>query len=232
VKRHARSRRQPASKFLKLVALRAGFVLGGRFAPRQTVECAARLFATPHCSSRSRARAVGTHSEMRRYEITAGGHTIATYVWGDPTREPYALLVSEMLSFTGLLLFLLGLLVGFGIPAFASPRLGVSAHATGMQSGTALLVLGLLWPHLQFRAGWSVATAYGLWISLYMIFVGMTLGAVWATGRSLPLAGGGRPAQPWQEHCVRALLAMGSLGTTAAVLAMLVQWHWTGSAPI
>jgi hydroxylaminobenzene mutase len=140
--------------------------------------------------------------------------------------------MSDMLCFTGLLLFLLGLLVGFGIPAFSSPRLGVSAHATGLQSGIALLVVGLLWPHLQFWDGWSAPTAYVLWVSLYVIFAGMTLGAVWATGRSLPLAGGGEPAQLWQEHCVRALLAIGSLGTTAAVLAMLVQWHWTGSAPI
>jgi alpha-beta hydrolase superfamily lysophospholipase len=36
---------------------------------------------------------------MRRYEITAGERTIATYVWGDPTREPYALLVHGWSSF-------------------------------------------------------------------------------------------------------------------------------------
>src|SRR5690348_16086006 len=98
--------------------------------------------------------------------------------------------VSEMLCFTGLLLFLFGLIVGFGIPAFAIPRLGVSAHATGVQSGTALMVIGLLWPHLRFWNGWSVPTAYGLWVSLYVLFAALTLGAVWSTGRSLPVAGG------------------------------------------
>lgn len=137
--------------------------------------------------------------------------------------------VSAMLCFTGLLLFLFGLIVGFGIPFFASPRLGISAHATGVQSGTALMVVGLLWPHLQFWKGWSAPTACGLWVSLYILCLALTLGAVWATGRSLPIAGGGQPAQPWQERFVRALLAIGGIGTTAATLAILAQWHWIDS---
>jgi len=136
--------------------------------------------------------------------------------------------ISSMLSFTGLLLFLLGLLAGFVIPAFASPRLGLSAHVTGMQSGIALLAVGLLWPRLRFWGGWSVPTAYGLWISLYVIFVGMTLGAVWATGRSLSIAGGGVPAQPWQESVVFVLIVVGSIGTAAAIAAILIQWNWVG----
>jgi pimeloyl-ACP methyl ester carboxylesterase len=93
------SRRQPASTLLKLGVLRAGFAVGGCFAPRQTVECAARLFATPYGSSRSRARAVQADGAMRRSEIMAGGQTIATYVWGEPGREPYALLVHGWSSF-------------------------------------------------------------------------------------------------------------------------------------
>jgi (hydroxyamino)benzene mutase len=137
--------------------------------------------------------------------------------------------ISAMLCFTGLLLFLFGLLVGFGIPAFASPRLGVSAHATGVQSGTALLVVGLVWPHLQFWDGWSALTAYGLWVSLYVLFGGLTMGAVWATGRTFPIAGGGAPARPWQERFVQTLIAVGAFGTTAAILAILTQWRWIGA---
>ena len=137
--------------------------------------------------------------------------------------------MSDMLCFMGVLLFLFGLLAGFGIPAFASPRLGLSAHLTGVQSGAALLVIGLLWPHLQFWSGWSTVTGYGLWISFYLLFAGMTLGAVWATGRSLAIAGGGIPAQPWQERVVQILLATGAFGTVAAVLAILIQWRWMGT---
>ena len=137
--------------------------------------------------------------------------------------------ISSMLCFTGVLLFLFGLLAGFGIPAFANSRLGLSAHLTGVQSGTALIVLGLLWPHLQFWNGWSAPTSYGTWISLYVLFAGMALGAVWSTGRSLPIAGGDTPAQPWQERVVQTLLAVGAFGTLAAVIAILIQWHWAVS---
>ncbi|MBN9004846.1 MAG: hypothetical protein J0H40_05465 [Rhizobiales bacterium] len=137
--------------------------------------------------------------------------------------------ISATLCFTGVLLFLFGLLAGFGIPAFASQRLGLSAHLTGVQSGTALLAMGLLWPHLQFSHGWSAATGTGLWISLYVLFAGMTLGAVWATGRTLPIAGGGIAAKPWRERTVQVLLAIGALGTAVAILAILVQWSWTGA---
>lgn len=54
------------------------------------------------------------------------------------------------------------------------------------------------------------------------------LGAVWATGRSLPIAGGGVPAQPWQESVVFVLIVVGSIGTAAAIAAILIQWNWVG----
>jgi len=84
---------------IKLSTVRAGFVLGGRLAPRRTVNRAASLFATPFASSRTRAEAVQGDSEMQRGELTVHGETIATYVWGDPARQPYALLVHGWSSF-------------------------------------------------------------------------------------------------------------------------------------
>jgi hydroxylaminobenzene mutase len=132
--------------------------------------------------------------------------------------------ITGMLCFTGLLLFLLGLLVGFGIPAFANPRIGVSAHATAVQSGTALLAIGLLWPHLQLSTEWSLPLACALWMSLYLLFAGLTLGAIWSTGRTLPVAGGPKPALPWQEQLVQWVLAVGGFGTTAAILGIIIQW--------
>jgi pimeloyl-ACP methyl ester carboxylesterase len=94
-----RSRQPSARKLLGLGLLRTGFVLGGLFAPGQTVERAARLFATPYASSRSRARAIQPDDGMRRCKITTRDQVIATYVWGDPTHEPYALLVHGWSSF-------------------------------------------------------------------------------------------------------------------------------------
>jgi pimeloyl-ACP methyl ester carboxylesterase len=93
------SRKPRTSALLKLGVLRAGFALGGRLAPRQTVDRAARLFATPAGSSRSRARAAQADGGMQRHEIKIKGQTIATYVWGDPTQQPYALLAHGWSSF-------------------------------------------------------------------------------------------------------------------------------------
>ena len=82
--RQGQSRHPAPTKLLKLGMMRAAFALGGRVAPRQTVERAARLFATPFASSRSRARAIEVGNEMERSEIALGGQTIAAYVWGAP----------------------------------------------------------------------------------------------------------------------------------------------------
>lgn len=83
----------------KLAGMRTGFALGGRLAPARTVERAARLFATPFASSRDRARAAQGDAEMRRGELQVGADTIATYVWGDPATQPYALLAHGWSSF-------------------------------------------------------------------------------------------------------------------------------------
>ncbi len=84
---------------LRMSALRAGFVLGGRLAPKRTANRAARLFATPFASSRSRALAAPEDAAMRRGELQIGGERIATYVWGDPASQPYALLAHGWSSF-------------------------------------------------------------------------------------------------------------------------------------
>jgi pimeloyl-ACP methyl ester carboxylesterase len=84
---------------LKLTTVRTGFVLGGRIAPKRTMNRAARLFATPFASSRSRAQAAQGDADMQRGELHVNGETIATYVWGDPSNQPYALLAHGWSSF-------------------------------------------------------------------------------------------------------------------------------------
>ena len=92
-------RRRTMSHLLKLRLLRFAFALGSRFAPQHTVDRAARLFATPFASSRSRARGVNIDEEMLRSEVSVANQTIATYVWGNPSHQPYALLVHGWSSF-------------------------------------------------------------------------------------------------------------------------------------
>jgi pimeloyl-ACP methyl ester carboxylesterase len=86
-------------KLIRLAATRMRFTLGGLFAPRTTANLAARLFATPIASSRSRARSVHPDPERRRHDLRVGGRSIATYVWGDPATQPYALLAHGWSSF-------------------------------------------------------------------------------------------------------------------------------------
>ena len=84
---------------ISLSLTRLRFALGGRLAPRTTADRAARLFATPFASSRSRARAIVADPRMRREDLRVGGRCIATYVWGDPAAQPYAIFAHGWSSF-------------------------------------------------------------------------------------------------------------------------------------
>ncbi|MCE5233910.1 MAG: alpha/beta fold hydrolase [Mizugakiibacter sp.] len=86
-------------KSIALTALRAGYALGGRLAPRRTADRAARMFATPFAASRSRAQAARPDAEMRYAELPVAGEFVATYAWGDPAAQPYALLAHGWSSF-------------------------------------------------------------------------------------------------------------------------------------
>jgi hydroxylaminobenzene mutase len=132
----------------------------------------------------------------------------------------------------GALLFMLGLLTGAGIPSFRSPRIGLSAHLDALESGLALICFGLILPHLAISPGWAGAIAHSLWISLYLLWLGLIVAAVYGTGKTLPIAGAdlaakGLTAKAWQENTARLLISIGSLGSAAAVLAILIQWRWT-----
>lgn len=142
---------------LRLGALRASFVLGGRLAPKHTADRAARLFATPFASSRSRALAAPDDTAMQRGELRIGGETIATYVWGDPASQPYALLAHGWSSF-GLrfLPWVEGLrALGYAVVTFDQPGHGRSSgrlctlpeftatlRAVGRHYGEAALAVG------------------------------------------------------------------------------------------
>jgi hydroxylaminobenzene mutase len=134
---------------------------------------------------------------------------------------------SATLCFTGMLLFLLGLFNGFAIPRLRSPRLGLSAHLAGVQSGTFLVAAGLLWPRLGLVAPWGALLGHTLWISLYAVWLSLLLAGAFGAGRGLPLAGQGVTTSPGRQAVVTILLAAGSLGCTLAVVGVLITWRWT-----
>jgi pimeloyl-ACP methyl ester carboxylesterase len=153
----ANPRRRSSRSSFKLGAVRIGFAVGGRLAPQRTVDRAARLFATPFASSRSRARAAQPDEAMQRGQLTVNNESIATYVWGDPATQPYALLVHGWSSFGLRFLPWVAKLraQGFAVVSFDQPGHGASTgklctlldfihtvRAVGKQFGHAALAVG------------------------------------------------------------------------------------------
>ena len=133
---------------------------------------------------------------------------------------------SQVLCFAGLALFMLGLLNGLAIPRMRSPRLGLSAHLTGVQAGTFLIAVGLMWPRLSLSQAWSDVLANGLWVSMVLIWVSLLLAGVFGAGHGLAIAGQGMTTTPGRQQLVSVLLIAGSLGCLVAVAAMLALWRW------
>ena len=133
---------------------------------------------------------------------------------------------SQVLCFAGLALFMLGLLNGLAIPRMRSPRLGLSAHLTGVQSGTFLIAVGVMWPRLSLAGIWNGVLANGLWVSLVLIWISLVLAGVFGAGQGLAIAGQGVTTTPGRQRLVSVLLIAGSLGCLVAVAAMLALWRW------
>lgn len=82
----------------------------------------------------------------------------------------------------GIIVLLLGLLTGFGIPRFHDPHLGNAAHLVGLIGGFGIVAFGLLWPRLNLGRSWS---ALGAWIavsSMYLSWLGLVLRGVCGSG--------------------------------------------------
>jgi (hydroxyamino)benzene mutase len=130
----------------------------------------------------------------------------------------------------GILVFLLALLVGVGVPRFAVPRLGLSAHLLGVTQGTFLMVAGLLWPKLRLTRSQS---RIGCVLAIYGCFAAWSAnvcGAVWGAGNSmLPIAAGVARGSARQEGAIRVLLMTAAASLVA--VAMLILWGLRTSPP-
>ena len=85
-------RRFGARTVATLLGIRVAYRLGSRLAPVRTVAHAARIFQTPLPSSRERAVFAAATMSARTETVRVGGDSIAAYVWGDPSTQPYVLL--------------------------------------------------------------------------------------------------------------------------------------------
>ncbi len=113
------------------------------------------------------------------------------------------------LGVAGFLLFLVGLLIGFAIPAVRNPRMGLSAHLTAAQTGPALIAISVFWGYLSVPANLAPILVYALIGSSYLLVLGIALASIFGASEALPIAGGKHRAGKLQETVV-SLLVKGS----------------------
>ena len=130
----------------------------------------------------------------------------------------------------GILLLLFGLLVGFAVPLFAAPRLGLTAHVLGVTQGILLIVIGLLWPKLKLT---RTASGIGFWMVVYGCFISWAvtvLAAAWGAGSSMmPIAVGQAHGSATQEGIITVGLVTSAAALTAATI--LVLWGLRAYTP-
>jgi pimeloyl-ACP methyl ester carboxylesterase len=76
----------------RLRAVRLYFRIISRLSPTRAVALAARLFTTPCLDNHHKLYQLYAVSASRRQDMAVHGHRVAVYTWGDPKKQPYALL--------------------------------------------------------------------------------------------------------------------------------------------
>ena len=117
--------------------------------------------------------------------------------------------VELLLGEAGFLIFTLGLVIGAAIPRFRNPRMGLSAHTTAVQAGTALIAFGLFWPQFEIDGWAAMPLALSLIASFVILIVSLVLAASFGAGEALPIAGKGFSSSKAKERTV-SILALGS----------------------
>jgi (hydroxyamino)benzene mutase len=129
---------------------------------------------------------------------------------------------SPRLALLGALLVLASLLTGIAAGAMANPRMGLSSHLAGMMGGTLLLALAAIWPMVRLSPRAEVWAVGLLGFGFTANWLATLLAAMWGAGsETMPIAGAGHSAAPWQEGLVAALLIALSLATIAGIALVL-----------
>ncbi len=119
--------------------------------------------------------------------------------------------MARSLVISGAVLFLLGLLQGGVVQLHLNPRMALSAHLTAVQSGTALMVAGAVWPLVNLGPRWQAATRLALALSMFGLWLALTLAALTGANEELPMAGAGYGAEETAERMVTLLVGLSSI---------------------
>lgn len=117
--------------------------------------------------------------------------------------------VELLLGKAGFLIFTIGLAIGAAIPRFRNPRMGLSAHTTAVQTGTALIAFGLFWPRFEVDSWAAMPLAVSLIASFCVLILSLVLAAYFGASEALPIAGAGFSSSKTKERIV-SILAVGS----------------------
>jgi hydroxylaminobenzene mutase len=122
----------------------------------------------------------------------------------------------------GVVLFLLGLLTGFVVPATPNPRMALASHLEALMNGIFLLVLGLLWDRLRLSPR-MLTVAF--WLAVYGGFanwIATLLAAIWPAGSAMmPMAGRGHTGTPVEELILKVLLVTLSVAMIALCVVVI-----------
>lgn len=135
--------------------------------------------------------------------------------------------LSRKLIRYGVVLFLLGLLTGFAIPAMQNPRMGLSSHLEGVQNGMLLMILGVIWSQLRLSAP-AMQWGYGLALfGTYTNWATTLLAGIWGAGAAMmPIAGNNFLGTTVQEDLIK--FGLGSLSLTMLIVCGILLWGLRG----
>lgn len=128
----------------------------------------------------------------------------------------------------GIVLFLLGLLTGFVIPAMQNPRMGLSSHLEGTLNGMLLILFGIIWSKLSLNnraLNWAYGLAlFGTFTNWFTTF----LAGLWGAGAGMmPITGGNLHGALWQELLIK--FGLISLSIAMVSVCGLLFWGMRGS---
>lgn len=131
---------------------------------------------------------------------------------------------ADKLIFSGLLLFLTGLVIGLFVQNMANPRMGLSAHLEGIMNGMFLVILGLIWNRLILSKTLLKVT---FWLVVYGTFtnlIAVVIAAVTGFGKMMPIAGGQEGTQAI-ERLISFLLISLSLCMLAVCIIVMIGFY-------
>ncbi len=122
----------------------------------------------------------------------------------------------------GLLLFLLGLVTGFAVPAMSNPRAGLAGHLEGVMIGMFLVVVGLAWPELRFSDRFGRLVAGLLLVGTYANWAATTASGILGASMGTPIAGAGFAAGPVAEYVVYSTLVIVGITMLVACVGLVI----------